>query len=207
MEWTEVEQVATSDLLSIYDSRGVIRFRFDIEMLGKGKDDAHEMRWENARALIADWVNETRRLDAVAFDDLVADVWVGQRCERGRFWAEMEVVVASTRAWPARLRTLLTFDLATRGVAGGALPVASGAFPELRVSGGTVAHTWKLERAFLQSCSARYRQHHGLSPAAKDPYRQMLEGASEPSDFAWLESRPRRGRPAARTKRRSVLRP
>jgi hypothetical protein len=193
MGWREVEEVATSELLSLYSVDSILCFRFAVAGLGLGGDDAHYMRYENVRALIADWINDARDIDLKEFKRHVVDAWVGQRSELGHFLPEMELVLAGSRALPPprSLRVLLEHK-ALVGQVEGTHPVMLGAFPSVRIDGGTIQHVWKLDGDFVTACSRWFREHHHLLAKTEDPYVQMLDGADEPADFAWQEKKKRR---------------
>jgi hypothetical protein len=190
--WHEIESIATVELLSLYSSESIVALRYDLERLGRAAD-AEYMRYENAHKLVADWVNDARQIDLGEFAKHSLDVWIGQRNEKGHFLQQMEVILAGPRVLPSdRLLRLLLRHPGLVSAVRGTPPIVLGAFPSVRISEGTVKHSWKLQRKFVTACSKWFREHHGLLKSARDPYVQMLAGAPEPMDFEWKQRRRKR---------------
>lgn len=150
-------------------------------------DTAWDRRYENARAVVAEWINACRDLNLQAFAKATFDVWIGQECgqELGR---TMQVTIATCAGLP----DLTLLELLRRHPAAAVLlwnwghqPIELGSFPELRISQGTIEHSWQLNVAFLDLASERFRRWHRLDPEVNDPYRQLSRGASEPGPFQW----------------------
>jgi hypothetical protein len=93
---------------------------------------------------------------------------------------------------PDRLLRLLLGHPGLIGTVRGIPPVVLGAFPSVRISNGTIKHSWKLQRKFVSACSKWFREHHGLLRSTRDPYVQMLDAADEPRDFEWKQRKRRR---------------
>jgi hypothetical protein len=188
---TEIrENDADLNLLLAYPAYGCVTCELIIERMEAGAS-GWDRRWENARRVIADWINACREADRTSFEQAEFDVWLGQ--EIGREMSNtMQVTIASRGrlpAWPLLELLRQRDETAVRYWDWGQQPIELGAFPELHVARGTVDHVWRLNSAFLALASERFKRRHELAPSVRDVYQQLAEGAQEPETFEWISLR------------------
>lgn len=166
-----------------YPAHGVLTCELSIERMEPDPDRAWDRRFENARSIVADWLNACRTTDRRSFSKASFDIWIGHDTA-DRASANMFICLATTGRLPsyALLQQLEQFRPA-RFWRWGKQPIELGCFPTVHVEMGELTHAWDLNGAFLIAASERYRRRHGLAVEANDPYRQMLAGAVEPAVF------------------------
>lgn len=179
---TEIPRVsAPTYLYESYEVRRTVSHCF-LALL----DDAY--RYEKVRAIIAGAINHCIETGRAAFARCTFDIWLGQRSYQGRFDPVMELILAprpGARLPANRFQDAFAAEPNYLGARRGIDVIYQGAFPELHVTGGIVAHHWHMPLRFASACSRRYRKLHGLIASTQDPYCQMIRGAEEPVDFEW----------------------
>jgi hypothetical protein len=179
-EWREVVGLGQPVPL-VYPAELLATFWFPIGPTERG----YFMRYEDTRALVAGTINRARETHGELFRTFEFDLWIGQTCLAGVYQDEMFVTAAASGGeLPMAILREAVAGRATREEAG-RNPVADGGFPEVRVSGGTLAGKWSLDRDLCLKLSRSYRAAHRLAARSRDPYTQMASGASEPLHFTW----------------------